>query len=153
MRKMALILALALAGCSSSAPARDGKAGDGRTAGDGVRPGTDGRKTGTGKVGDPCTRDEDCVDPPDAQCFTTIGGGLAPTITFPGGYCSKACETDGGTPDCGSVGGCSTISMGGGRSSMTLTMCTRGCTRPDECRVSESYSCKIIFLGLGFCGI
>jgi hypothetical protein len=152
--RLTVLLILLLAGCNNGGtPSGDGKLGDGRASRDGLARSTDGKKTGTGKVGDPCVRDEDCADPPDAQCFTTIGGGMAPKITFPGGYCSKACDTDGGTPDCGTVGGCSTVGMSGGGTTATLTMCTRGCTKPEECRVAEGYSCKVIFFGIGFCGI
>jgi len=157
MRETALALLLALGACSDSgSPTGDGHAGDGLLLGDGVHTGEhlgDGKKTGSGKVGDPCTRDEDCVDPADAKCFTTIGGGPFPKISFPGGYCSKDCSQDGGSADCGTVGGCATIGMSGGQGSVTLTMCVKSCKKKEDCRTAEGYTCRIILFGLGYCAL
>jgi hypothetical protein len=133
-----------------------------KTRGDSARE-TDGSQSaddgttgkGTGKVGDPCQVDSDCAEPPSAKCFTTVGGGLAPTIVFPGGYCSRGCgNEDAGTPDCGEGGGCAQLSLGGsGPGTASLRFCAKSCTKNDDCRVSEGYTCRIIFPGFpGVCG-
>ncbi len=108
---------------------------------------------GKAHVGDPCRQDSDCVEPPDAKCFTTLGEGSGPSITFPGGYCSRAYEeTDGGSPDCGAGGGSFSLTGFGGQSSSTLMMCAKICNTEADCRVSEGYTCRYIFPGLpGFC--
>jgi hypothetical protein len=35
--------------------------------------------------------------------------------------------------------------------SVTLSMCTRPCTRPEECRTAEGYRCQIVLFGFGYC--
>lgn len=107
---------------------------------------------GGGKVGDACVTNEDCTDPPDAECFTTIGGGPVPEITFPGGYCSKACDTDGPDDQCGSNGACSSSGVSGGMSSVNLTICLAFCSAPDQCRTDEGYQCAMLLPGFGTCG-
>ena len=112
------------------------------------------RTPGTSKVGGPCANDSDCAEPPNAECFTTVGGGMFPTIVFPGGYCSKACgHEDSGTPDCGAEGGCAQLSMSGsGGGSVKMSFCAKGCKKNEDCRVSEGYTCRIIIPGFpGFC--
>ena len=140
---------LALASCSDSGPRSDGPVGapfDGR-----AHDGWKGERSPTGSsVGGACKRDEDCAEPPSGKCYTVIGGGPVPSITFPGGYCSAACGDDGG-PGCGASGGCATVGSGGGMTSATLSMCTKPCTKPEECRTAEGYTCRIIFFGFGYC--
>ena len=157
MRRAIPVLAAALLACSD----------DGGTVGDGGKTPTgdvrlseaglpipDAAAPGTAKVGDPCARDEDCAEPPNAQCFTTVGGGMAPTVVFPGGYCSRGCgNEDASTPDCGASGGCAQIGLsGGGGGSATLSFCAKSCKKNEDCRVAEGYTCRIIFPGFpGVC--
>lgn len=159
-RAASVFLALALATCDGGGS----PAGDGSTTGDGAlteagSPPGDGSTSGesvagTAKVGEPCTKDSDCAEPPNAECFTTVGGGFAPTIVFPGGYCSKGCgQEDSGTPDCGAEGACAQLSMSGsGGASMMMSFCAKACKKHEDCRASEGYTCRIIFPGFpGFC--
>lgn len=125
--------------------------GTGATGGGTGATGSGGGSTGSGEIGEPCATDADCTDPPDAECWTTIGGGPVPTITFPGGYCSKACGDDGGANECGESGGCSSTSMSGGGSSVTLQMCRAPCQSNEECRAAEGYRCQIVIPGFGVC--
>lgn len=104
-----------------------------------------GGATGTGQVGDACTKNEDCVDPPDAECFTTVG-----PITFPNGYCSKACDVNATEEECGSAS-CAASSLSGGQGSATISMCVEFCATDPECRVDEGYHCQIVLPGFGYC--
>ncbi len=142
-----LILCLLLAACGGS-----GTRGDAGVVGEGSRrEGLGGeRPAGGSLVGGPCARDEDCAEPPSGVCFKTVGGGPVPALTFPGGYCSAGCGDDGG-PGCGGSGGCTTTGSGGGMGSATLSMCTKPCTRADECRTAEGYTCRILLFGFGYC--
>jgi len=148
-RPSTVFVLLLLTSCGGSGSRADGagSSGDGRDLKDGRRGEQSGGKS---SVGGPCARDEDCADPPSGQCFTTIGGGMAPTITFPGGYCSAGCGDDAG-PGCGKSGGCTTVGSSGGMGSVTLSMCTKPCTKPEECRTTEGYTCRIILFGFGYC--
>lgn len=159
MRAAATLTLLCAVACD------DGKSsGDGSAAGDGKQPHDirlteagkpmpDGTTPGAAKVGDPCTSDQDCVEPPQAQCFRTVGGGMVPSITFPGGYCSRGCgDEDAGSPDCGEGGGCAQLGLSGGRGSVTMSLCAKGCKKNEDCRAAEGYTCRIIFPGFpGFC--
>ena len=157
------ILVLA-AGCSAS----DGGGGQGTggagtgaasSGGSGAGVGTGGSSsggsgagtTGGGQIGDPCVSNDDCKVPADAECWTTIGGGFAPEITFPGGFCSKACDTNGASDQCGDEAGCSSTSVSGGQGSVTLTMCSPPCSSNAECREAEGYTCLQIIPGFGVC--
>jgi hypothetical protein len=139
-----LCLGLGLTTCSSShPPGGDGVKGDGVKTGDGSGAGAQ------GKVGARCDRNEDCTDPPRAECFKDVGGG----VVFPGGYCSRVCsvEVDAGTVDCGKEGGCAQVGINGASGTTTMTFCAKACTKESDCRTSEGYGCRIIFFGLGFC--
>ena len=74
-----------------------------------------------------------------------------PTITFPGGFCSKACDTQSSDNDCGDVAACASVGVSGGQGSVTLTMCTPPCSQDSECRQAEGYRCQIILPPYGFC--
>ncbi len=156
---IALVAVVLLPACSASS-------GSGSTGGSGASAGSaagasggsggtssggaSGAAAGSRTVGEPCTSNEQCTDPPDAECYTTIGGGPVPSITFPGGYCSKPCDgnTDG---ECGTEGGCVQSSFSGGQGSVTLSICASGCATNAECREAEGYQCQLILPGFGFC--
>lgn len=146
-----------LAGCSASGDPNDtgdggsGSGAAGNTGGGGESSGgAGGAAHGNGAIGDACSTDADCTDPP-AECWTTIGGGPVPTITFPGGFCSKACDPQASDNPCGDVAGCATLGSAGGMSSVTLTMCTPPCASDADCRAGEGYKCFQIFPGVGVC--
>ena len=105
--------------------------------------------SGSGGVGDPCTVDTDCVDPPDLMCMRDGVAG----VSFPGGFCTKACgEGEDPPPDeCGSEGVCATLSMSGGGIGVSGQFCTTSCESTADCRASEGYTCRTI-LSFGVCG-
>jgi hypothetical protein len=148
-RGLALSALLCLLSCGNGSP----RPGDGRSLGDGAKvDGSRGDGSGAGgPIGSPCTRHEDCTEPAGAGCLQTLGGGLVPTMSFPGGYCAKPCESDGGLPDCGTGATCVgfTSSLGGPTTSMRL--CAKKCSRDEECRVAEGYVCRMVLPGLGYC--
>jgi len=151
-------LLLAVAACGSDRDRRgDGgrppviDGGPGRV--DGGPGGVDGGPGGGAAIGDPCTSDADCTEPPDAVCFTTVGGGPAPTIDFPNGYCSKACDPEGdATEQCGTEAGCASSSMSGGGGGVSFQFCASMCMTDADCRAAEGYRCNVILAGLpGWC--
>ncbi|MBX3182708.1 MAG: hypothetical protein KIT72_19055 [Polyangiaceae bacterium] len=163
---MALTLGLVLfgAGCSADggssggqgargSGANGGSGGDGGTSGggSGASSGSGGSGTARGDIGDPCTDDSDCALVPGAECWTTIGGGPVPTITFPGGFCSRGCSTDSQEKECGENGSCTSTSMSGGGSTVNLTMCRPPCRASEDCRESEGYRCQIVIANFGVC--
>jgi hypothetical protein len=163
MRWMPWILALVLAACGGD----DQRTGDG---GSGPAPGSDGGPSTTpgdggsaagsdagptmstgGGIGDPCSTDADCTEPPDAECFTTIENPLTGGVVeeFPNGFCSKGCEE---SSDCGSGENvaCASSGMSGGGGGSRLQYCTIACDGPADCRSDEGYRCQTFF-GFGFC--
>lgn len=150
---------LLLFACDGDGLKKDaGESGDGVAAsgdtffGDGVNPAGDGASAakGNGEVGSPCSKDADCTNPPAAKCFKTVGGGLAPTVKFPGGYCSKACDTK-KDAECGK-GGCASVGLSGsGGGSVTMTFCAASCKKDADCRVAEGYKCLVLLFGFGIC--
>jgi hypothetical protein len=72
-------------------------------------------------------------------------------VTFPGGFCSKACDTQSSDKECGEVAGCASIGQSGGGASTTLTICSPPCASDAECRQSEGYKCFQIIPGFGVC--
>lgn len=109
---------------------------------------------GKGDVGDPCTQDSDCKSIPGGECFLKIDPQPAfgfPGMSWPGGYCSKACTTE--DQDCGDSGSCNQSGSGGGSASWKMEYCTKPCQADSECRTAEGYSCKIVLLNFGYCGI
>ena len=160
LSRTALILALCLS-CGGGGGSRgdggdDGSAatGDGATA-KGDASGSSGdagsSSTGNGAVGFACDKDSDCKDPPDAKCWKTIGGGLAPKVTFPGGFCSKGCDPS-KDKQCGTSkrAGCVSSGSGGGSGSTKMQWCTTSCAKDSDCRQAEGYKCKF-FLFIGYC--
>ena len=155
-----------MAGCSASdGSAGAGGSGQGGSAGSNggsssganggsgngsANGGSAGSTTGGGDIGDPCTDNADCTIVEGSECWTTIGGGPVPEVTFPGGYCGKACSNEGGN-ECGENAGCTTTSVSGGMTTVTLSMCTPPCMRDEECRVSEGYHCQIVLGSFGVC--
>jgi hypothetical protein len=147
-------------GCAASGPGPDGSGGGGADGtgatgggeGGGASggSGSGGTSHGSGAIGAPCKTDADCTDPP-AQCYTTLGGGPAPTIQFPGGFCSRPCDPSSGEPECGDVAGCATLSSAGGGTSATLVMCTPPCASDADCRAGEGYKCFQLLPGIGVC--
>ena len=97
-------------------------------------------------VGAPCSTDMECSDPSDAECFTESFGG----VSWPGGFCSKACDPEGPDGQCGSSGICVSAGSSGGGSSISGMFCTTSCTSDAECRSSEGYRCQMLF-GFGYC--
>ncbi len=155
LRSLALLatLLLMLPACSASGGASrggSGSGGSGGSSGDSGSSGSGGASTGGGKVGDACKTDSDCSDPPDAKCFTTIGNAQTGTITFPGGYCSKACSGEGGN-ECGASGGCTQTGSSGGQMTVTISMCTAPCKTNADCRTADGYHCQVVIPGFGFC--
>lgn len=158
MRRLALVVAALLAlvpGCADDRGAGDGGGPppglDGSVATDGSAPGLDATAPGGRGIGEPCTSDADCTDPPDAECFTVIENPLSGEIVeeFPNGFCSRGCEE---ITDCGSGEDvtCASSSSSGGGSSTQLMFCTTACSGPADCRASEGYTCQTIF-GFGYC--
>jgi hypothetical protein len=135
-------------GANGGSGGGSGGAGTGGTAS-----GTGGGSTGGGQIGDACSTDADCTAVAGAECWTTIGGGPVPEITFPGGFCSRACDTGSDQNDCGDIAACVSLGMSGGQSSVTLTMCTPPCKTNEECRVAEGYHCQVVLPGFGYCSL
>jgi hypothetical protein len=109
---------------------------------------------GKGEVGDPCIEDSDCKSIPGGECFLKIDPQPAfgfPGMSWPGGYCSKACTAE--DQDCGDSGSCNQSGSGGGSSSWKMEYCTKPCKADTECRTAEGYTCKIVLLNFGYCGI
>ena len=159
MRPTSLIAALllGLCACDDDSVASDGGQTDAHRADllldEAGRPVPDGPAGGgQAEVGQACVTDQDCVEPPDATCFRTVGGGMASTIIFPNGYCSRACGgEDASSPDCGQGGGCTQVTLFGS-GTVQMTFCAKGCKKNEDCRVSEGYTCRIILPGFpGFC--
>jgi hypothetical protein len=159
-----LVLLVGLAACGASG----GGGGSGAAAGTGAGSGSGGGSSGSGggssgnggasgggsgggEIGDPCSSTADCTAVPGAECWTTIGGGPVPSVTFPGGFCSKACDTQSEEKECGEIAGCSSVGSSGGGVSATLTMCSPPCASDAECRQSEGYKCFQIIPGFGVC--
>lgn len=113
--------------------------------------GTGGSSAGSGEIGEACSSNADCTAVPGAECYTTIGGGPVPTVTFPGGFCSKTCDTQSSEKECGEKAGCASIGASGGRVSTTLTLCTPPCASDADCRAAEGYKCFQIIPGVGVC--
>jgi hypothetical protein len=136
--------------------AGSGATGTGAGSGSGGATGTgasggSGGGSAPGEIGDPCSTDADCTAVAGAECWTTIGGGPVPSITFPGGFCSKACDTGSSDKECGEIAACASIGVSGGQGSVTLTMCTPPCSQDSECRQAEGYRCQVILPPYGFC--
>jgi len=152
-----------LSGCSASdgAGGSGGSSGGGGSgAGAGAGGGSGGSSSGGGsgagaagggEIGDPCTTSADCTAVPGSECYTTLGGGPVPTITFPGGFCSKACDTQSSEKECGEKAGCASVGQSGGGVSTTLTICSPPCANDGECRQAEGYKCLQIIPGIGVC--
>lgn len=160
----AVAIGLLALSCSASdgAGGGSGASGSGASGGGGGTSGSGGSGTGAtgaggsgavagGQIGDACQTNDDCTNPPDAECWTTIGGGPVPEITFPGGFCSKACDANGPDGQCGDEAGCSTTSVSGGQGSVQLSMCSPPCSSDAECRQAEGYKCFQIIPGFGVC--
>ena len=107
--------------------------------------------TGGGEIGDACKTNADCTAVAGSECYTTTGGGPVPTINFPNGFCSKACDTASTEKECGEKAGCSSMGASGGRISTTLTMCSPPCASDAECRQAEGYKCFQVLPGFGIC--
>ncbi|MFK7990512.1 MAG: hypothetical protein AB8I08_31110 [Sandaracinaceae bacterium] len=163
MRRCVLLLVLTLAlsaGCDDDrtggtdggpTPSADSGLDGGATGTDAGGTGTDAGPVGGGGIGDPCSSDAQCTDPPDATCFTEIMNPFtgATIASYPNGFCSKGCEA---SEDCGSSERATCVSQGssgggGGSSSMT---CTLSCESDADCRQAEGYRCQTL-LGFGFC--
>ncbi|MBI3200828.1 MAG: hypothetical protein HYZ29_04725 [Myxococcales bacterium] len=150
-----------LLGCSASDGAggsggASGSAGQGAAASGGSGGGSGGGGSGAapnggGEIGDACSTNADCTAVPGSECFTTIGGGPVPTVTFPGGFCSKACDTQSTEKECGEKAGCASVGQSGGGMSTTLTLCSPPCANDGECRQAEGYKCMQIIPGIGVC--
>ncbi|MFO0572071.1 MAG: hypothetical protein U0263_40990 [Polyangiaceae bacterium] len=138
------------AGSSGGGSGGGSASGGGSNGGSGNASGS-GATTGKGEIGDACTTNADCTAVPGSECYTTVGGGPAPTINFPGGFCSKVCDVNSSEKECGEIAGCSSIGASGGRVSATLTMCSPPCANDTECRVAEGYKCWQILPGIGIC--
>lgn len=141
-------------GGASGAAGQAGTSGGGGGSGGGGSGGSSGtgaQSGGSGEIGEPCTSNADCSAVPGAECYTTIGGGPVPTVTFPGGFCSKTCDTQSTEKECGEKAGCASIGQSGGRVSTTLTLCTPPCASDAECRMAEGYKCFQIIPGIGVC--
>jgi hypothetical protein len=76
----------------------------------------------------------DCVDQ-GSSCLTMISLAGFLTVSFPEGYCTKMmCQND---TQCPSGAGCET----------TTSTCLQKCTRNNECRTAQGYSCATSPLG------
>jgi hypothetical protein len=141
------------ASSGSGASAGTGGSATGGASSGGTGTGSGGASTGDGQIGDACSTNADCTAVAGAECWTTIGGGPVPEITFPGGFCSKACDTGASENECGDIAACVSLGMSGGQSSVTLTMCTPPCKTNEECRVAEGYHCQVVLPGFGYCSL
>lgn len=160
--RVAMFLPLVLASCSAGSGS-GGAGGAGATGGaaaggggssggnGGGGSGATGGGSAVGEIGEPCSSNADCGAVAGAECYTTIGGGPVPTINFPNGFCSKACDTQSSDKECGEIAGCASIGQSGGRISTTLTICTPPCASDAECRVAEGYKCFQLIPGFGVC--
>ena len=135
-----LVVALVM-GCGSSDDETGESSAPGPASVD-ASPGSS-ESPGNGRVGDACSTDSDCSDPPNAECFKDQWSDFG--TTFPNGYCTKGCIEDdiieeGGGPtiDCGS-GSC--IQESGGM--VTTAFCAKLCDSDTDCRVDEGYTCKV----------
>lgn len=107
----------------------------------------DAATSGGRAIGDPCSSDDECTEPLDAQCFTESVG----SVSWPNGFCSKPCGAEDAPDDeCGPVAGCATLSSSGGGSSMSGQFCTPPCESDADCRSDEGYRCQLL-LGFGVC--
>jgi len=140
-------------GASSGSGASAGSGGSGTGGVSSGGTGTGGSTTGGGQIGDACSTDADCTGVAGAECWTTIGGGPVPEITFPGGFCSKACNEGSDQSECGDTAACVSLGMSGGQTTVTLTMCTPPCKTNEECRVADGYHCQVILPGFGYCSL
>ncbi len=108
--------------------------------------------TDAGTVGAACAGDGDCTGFPGLSCFKKVDAVPAvgfPGMTWPSGYCSKACsDTD---QDCGPEGSCSQSGSGGGQTSYKMQYCAKSCKSDEACRVSAGYKCQIVLMGWGIC--
>lgn len=126
-------------------PRADGGVGDAALGADAMRP--DGSPPLGGRsVGADCTSDDECTDPADAECFTGMFG----SVSWPGGFCSKACDPDAGGEQCGTEGICVSAGSSGGGSSISGMFCTTACDSDADCRSGEGYTCRRI-LSFGYC--
>lgn len=149
--------------CSASEGGSGGATGSGATSGAGGGGGAGGTNAGgtsaggngggssSGKIGAACTADTECTAVAGSTCYTTLGIPGGPSVTFPGGFCSKVCDAQGSGDECGDEAGCASIGQSGGRISTTLTMCTPPCASDTECRSAEGYKCLQILPGIGVC--
>lgn len=153
-------LILQLAACSASSGSGSGSgaasgsgasSSTGGTAAGGSGNASAGGATAGGDIGDPCSTNAECTVVPGSECFTTIGGGPVPTVTFPGGFCSKGCDGNSEQNECGDTAACASVSTAGGGMSTTLSICTPPCATNDECRVADGYHCQLLLPGIGFC--
>lgn len=124
------------------------------TDGGGAVPGSDAGQTMSGGlgIGEACTSDDQCTDPPDATCFRDVENPFTGNVeySFPNGFCSKPCEE---SEECGSNenAACASLSSSGGGGGTTFQFCTVGCSDPSGCRTDEGYQCMVLFGGFGFC--
>lgn len=151
---MGVLALLLCVGCDDAgAPADGGRTADGGTRADGSAGDDAGATSGGGAIGDACTTDADCTEPPGAECFTTIMNPFDGSIvaSFPNGMCSLACDPMGGGDECGEGDVvCASTSMSGGMTSSQLNLCLPACSGPQDCRTDEGYQCRTIF-GFGYC--
>lgn len=148
MRSFGLVILGVWALCGCGDDPRPGPVGD-RDAGGGGTDASVAADVGTTSerpVGAPCASDAECTDPSDAECFTESFG----SVSWPGGFCSKACDPDGGDGQCGTSGICVSAGSSGGGSSISGMFCTTSCTSDAECRSAEGYRCQMLF-GFGYC--
>ena len=96
-----------------------------------------GLDAGLSAVGGPCTQDPDCGNDGLAFCIPEVSGGQ-PT-GFPGGYCSRMCDTASCPPDSRCV---EAQTQGGG----TVNVCLASCMSQANCR--HSYQCDSMSGGI-----
>jgi hypothetical protein len=82
------------------------------------------------EIGTPCTS--------DSQCGT--GDFFCATLDHPNGYCKKDCATD---ADCPASPPAQYKSVCAGAGPNHKGECHRVCNQPTDCRVAETYICKM----------
>jgi hypothetical protein len=90
-----------------------------------------------GAIGDGCESDDDCSGD-GVKCLTNVMlpfGGI--TVTYPGGYCTKACAADDECDDGASCPLAAAASFAEG-----ISNCMKRCDSADECR--DGYSCGTV---------
>ena len=119
-------------GSSSNDP--DGNRGtDASTTADASTTDDASQPTHQGGIGSACTEDMDCFNVGQGTCYTTLQSGFV-SYTLPGGYCTKMCNANASTDECGTGATC--VGMG------SDAACVKTCGTNADCREDDGYGCQ-----------